>query len=120
VHLAEGESPGRHVRPELHGIRLYARGNKNDYDAWAVDNPGWSYDEVLPYFIKSEVNRNPYIASNTKYHGTGGYLTVQEPAYTTPLVTAFLEGGAEMGYEIRDCNAAKQTGDYKLSILNND
>ena len=78
------------------------------------------HNDTSRYFIKSEVNRNPYIASNTKYHGTGGYLTVQEPAYTTPLVTAFLEGGAEMGYEIRDCNAAKQTGDYKLSILNND
>ncbi len=56
------------------------RGNKRDYDFWAVDNPRWSYDEVLPYFIKLEDNLNPYIAVNTKYHGTGdgGYLTVQE------------------------------------------
>jgi hypothetical protein len=64
---------------------VYARGNKNDYDQWALDNPGWSYDDVLPYFIKSEDNRNPYIAANKKYHGTGGYLTVQEPAvHDTP------------------------------------
>jgi choline dehydrogenase-like flavoprotein len=89
---------------------VYARGNKNDYDQWALDNPGWSYDDVLPYFIKSEDNRNPYIAANKKYHGTGGYLTVQEPAYMTPLAAAFIQGGVEMGYEIRDCNAEKQTG----------
>jgi choline dehydrogenase-like flavoprotein len=89
---------------------VYARGNKNDYDQWALDNPGWSYDDVLPYFIKSEDNRNPYISANKKYHGTGGYLTVQEPAYMTPLAAAFIQGGVEMGYEIRDCNAEKQTG----------
>ena len=33
---------------------------------------------LQPYFIKSEDNRNPYLASNSKYHGRGGYLTVQE------------------------------------------
>ncbi|KAK4014305.1 hypothetical protein OUZ56_026831 [Daphnia magna] len=90
---------------------LYVRGNKRDYDDWeAKGNIGWSYDDVLPYFIKSEDNRNPYIAANTKYHGTGGYLTVQEPAWTTPLAAAFVEAGVEMGYESNDGNAAKQTG----------
>lgn len=90
---------------------LYVRGNKRDYNEWEkAGNTGWSYDDVLPYFIKSEDNRNPYIAANTKYHGTGGYLTVQEPAWTTALVTAFIEGGMEMGYENNDGNAAKQTG----------
>uniref|UniRef100_A0A0P5TWX8 Glucose dehydrogenase (FAD, quinone) n=1 Tax=Daphnia magna TaxID=35525 RepID=A0A0P5TWX8_9CRUS len=90
---------------------LYVRGNKRDYDDWeAKGNTGWSYDDVLPYFIKSEDNRNPYIAANTKYHGTGGYLTVQEPAWTTPLAAAFVEAGVEMGYENNDGNAAKQTG----------
>ncbi|KZS09801.1 Glucose dehydrogenase [Daphnia magna] len=90
---------------------LYVRGNKRDYDDWeAKGNIGWSYDDVLPYFIKSEDNRNPYIAANTKYHGTGGYLTVQEPAWTTPLAVAFVEAGVEMDYESNDGNAAKQTG----------
>ncbi len=77
---------------------LYIRGNKNDYDSWAaLGNTGWSYDEVLPYFIKSEDNRNPYVAANTKYHGVGGYLTVQDMPYRTPLATAFVEAGVEMG-----------------------
>jgi len=90
---------------------VYVRGNKRDYDRGSsLGNPGWSFDEVLPYFIKSEDNRNPYIAANTKYHGTGGYLTVQEPAYKTPLAAAFVQGGVEMGYSTLDCNAAIQTG----------
>ena len=89
---------------------MYIRGNKKDYDEWSKLNPGWSYDEVLPYFIKSEDNRNPYIAANTKYHGTGGYLTVQEPPFKTTLVTAFVEGGVEMGFQHFDPNAQQQTG----------
>jgi len=91
---------------------IYTRGNKRDYDRWSeLGNPGWSYDEVLPYFIKSEDNRNSYIAANTKYHGTGGYLTVQEPSYRTQMLAAFIEGGVKMGYPNIDVNAANQTGE---------
>ncbi|XP_057381030.1 glucose dehydrogenase [FAD, quinone]-like [Daphnia carinata] len=98
---------------------LYVRGNKKDYDDWAaLGNTGWSFDNVLPYFIKSEDNRNPYIAANTKYHGTGGYLTVQEPAYTTPLATTFVEAGVELGYENNDGNAAQQTGFMLVQATN--
>lgn len=90
---------------------VYIRGNRRDYDRWSDEgNTGWSYDEVLPYFLKSEDNRNPYIAANTQYHSTGGYLTVGETPYTTPLSPAFIEAGVEMGYEHLDVNAAKQTG----------
>lgn len=90
---------------------LYVRGNRKDYDEWeSMGNTGWSYDDVLPYFIKSEDNRNPYIAANKKYHGTGGLLTVQEPAYVTPLLNAFIEAGVELGYENNDGNSASQTG----------
>ena len=90
---------------------LYVRGNKRDYDLWASEgNTGWSFDEVLPYFKKSEDNRNPYVAANSKYHSTGGYLTVQEPSYTSPMSNAFIAGGIEMGYPNIDANAATQTG----------
>ena len=89
---------------------LYVRGNRKDYDHWAaLGNPGWSYDEVLHYFKKSEDNRNPYLAG-TKYHGKGGYLTVQEAPWRTPLATVFVEAGVEMGYDNRDCNGEFQTG----------
>ncbi|CAF4884459.1 unnamed protein product [Pieris macdunnoughi] len=89
---------------------IYVRGNRNDFDQWeSFGNPGWSYENVLPYFIKSEDNRNPYLANN-KYHGVGGYLTVQEAPWRTPLAAAFVEGGVEIGYENRDINGEIQTG----------
>ncbi|XP_022916156.1 glucose dehydrogenase [FAD, quinone]-like [Onthophagus taurus] len=89
---------------------VYARGNKRDYDAWeAQGNPGWSYKDILPYFRKSEDNRNPYLA-RTDYHNSGGYLTVQEVPWRTPLAVAFLQAGKELGYDVRDCNGEKQTG----------
>ena len=89
---------------------LYVRGNKKDYDTWEADgNYGWGFEDVLHYFKKSEDNRNPYLAA-TRYHGTGGYLTVQESPWRTPLATAFVEAGVEMGYDNNDGNGAKQTG----------
>ncbi|XP_034185983.1 glucose dehydrogenase [FAD, quinone] [Osmia lignaria lignaria] len=89
---------------------IYVRGNRRDYDNWArLGNVGWSYDEVFPYFLKSEDNRNPYLA-RTPYHSTGGYLTVQESPWRTPLSIAFLQAGQELGYENRDINGANQTG----------
>lgn len=89
---------------------LYVRGNRNDYDHWErLGNTGWGYDDVLPYFKKSEDNRNPYLAK-TPYHGKGGYLTVQESPWHTPLVAAFVEAGTELGYEHRDVNGEFQEG----------
>ena len=89
---------------------LYLRGNKRDYDAWEqLGNPGWSYQDILPYFKKSEDNQNPYLA-RTPYHSTGGYLTVQEAPWHTPLAAAFVQAGQEMGYENRDINGEQHTG----------
>ena len=90
---------------------LYVRGNRGDYQEWEkLGNPGWGWEDVLPYFRKSEDNRNPYLAADRRHHGTGGLLTVQEPPWRTPLSLAFVEAGVEMGYENRDCNGARQTG----------
>lgn len=56
---------------------LYIRGNKKDYDRWAEEgNPGWSYEDVLPYFKKSEDIRIEDLQDDY-YHGKGGYLTVE-------------------------------------------
>ncbi|XP_043270267.1 glucose dehydrogenase [FAD, quinone] [Venturia canescens] len=89
---------------------LYVRGNRRDYDHWEeLGNPGWGYEEALYYFKKSEDNRNPYLR-NSPYHSTGGFLTVQEAPWKTPLVVAFVEAGMELGYENRDINGEYQTG----------
>ncbi|KAI4501931.1 hypothetical protein M0802_002613 [Mischocyttarus mexicanus] len=83
---------------------LYIRGNRRDYDQWeSFGNPGWGYEDVLPYFKKSEDQRNPYLAKNTKYHST-------DAPYNTPLGPAFLQAAEEMGYDIVDVNANQQTG----------
>lgn len=51
---------------------LYIRGNRRDFDQWeSFGNPGWGYDDILHYFKKSQDQRNPYLARNTKYHSTG-------------------------------------------------
>ncbi|XP_076623946.1 glucose dehydrogenase [FAD, quinone] [Colletes latitarsis] len=89
---------------------LYIRGNRRDFDQWeSFGNPGWGYKDVLPYFKKSEDQRNPYLARN-KYHSTGGYLTIQDAPYNTPLGVAFLQAGEEMGYDLVDVNGEQQTG----------
>lgn len=89
---------------------LYLRGNKKDYDIWeSQGNRGWSFKDVLYYFKKSEDNQNPYL-TRTPYHSTGGYLTVQEAPWHTPLATAFIQAGQEMGYENRDINGEQHTG----------
>ncbi|XP_060815321.1 glucose dehydrogenase [FAD, quinone] [Bombus pascuorum] len=90
---------------------LYIRGNRRDFDQWeSFGNPGWGYEDVLPYFKKSQDQRNPYLARNTRYHSTGGYLTIQDSPYNTPLGVAFLQAGEEMGYDIVDVNGEQQTG----------
>jgi len=89
---------------------LYVRGNRKDYDDWeAQGNPGWGYEEALHYFKKSEDNRNPYLAA-THFHSSGGYLSVQESPWRSPLATSFVEAGVEMGFENRDGNGEYQTG----------
>lgn len=89
---------------------VYVRGNHRDYDQWAeAGNPGWRYKDVLPYFLKSEDNRNPYL-SRTEYHSSGGYLTVSEAPWRTPLAAAFIAAGQELGYENRDINGQHQNG----------
>lgn len=89
---------------------LYVRGNKKDYDRWAsLGNPGWNYDNVLPYFKKSEDFRVPEY-QESPYHGKNGFLTVDHFHYHTKLAEEFLEAGRQMGYQIVDINGPQQTG----------
>ncbi|KAI8442272.1 hypothetical protein MSG28_005835, partial [Choristoneura fumiferana] len=89
---------------------LYIRGNKRDYDNWAaMGNPGWSYKDVLPYFLKSEDMKIPEYQSDP-YHSTGGRLTIENFKYEQPITTNILEAGQELGYNILDVNGEYQTG----------
>lgn len=89
----------------------YIRGNARDYDDWAAMGClGWSYKEVLPYFIKSEHNEN-YSELDPAYHGRGGLLNVRFP-YTHYCVSeGFIEACMACGIPFnKDFNGAQQEG----------
>ncbi|GJQ80255.1 hypothetical protein Trydic_g23826 [Trypoxylus dichotomus] len=89
---------------------IYMRGSPLDYDEWAGQgNPGWKYSDVLPYFIKSEDNRNLEYVS-PPFHGTGGYQTVEQFPYQDANVNVILQGFRELGLEEFDMNSDRQIG----------
>lgn len=73
---------------------VYIRGHRNDYDRWAAEgNPGWSYDDVLPYFKRSEHNER----GGDVWHGTGGPLNVMDlrspNRHSADFVSAAVQAG---------------------------
>lgn len=73
---------------------VYTRGNALDYDEWRqLGCIGWSYEDVLPYFRKSERNDT----HNNRYHGQDGVLGVSQPRATLPICDAFFDGAAAQG-----------------------
>lgn len=95
---------------------IYIRGNHQDFDHWQeLGNRGWSYEEVLPYFKRSE---NQQRGAND-FHGVDGALSVTDPI--APVVTSerFIEAAAQLGYGRNpDFNGAQQVGAgfYQLTI----
>ncbi|MDH4394132.1 MAG: choline dehydrogenase [Limnobacter sp.] len=97
---------------------VYIRGHASDYDQWAeLGCAGWSYEEVLPYFKKSENFQPEAIGSGVKqedldqYHGSAGPLNVTSPNYKNPISSAFVEAGVQAGYSRNsDFNGAQQGG----------
>jgi len=88
---------------------LYVRGHSRDYDIWRqLGNEGWSYEEVLPYFKKSENNEN----GESEFHGSDGELSVQNPIFdNNPLHRCFLDAGIQAGYKyIEDINSFDNEG----------
>ncbi|HEY2533720.1 MAG TPA: GMC family oxidoreductase N-terminal domain-containing protein [Xanthobacteraceae bacterium] len=87
---------------------IYVRGNQADFDGWAREGAaGWSYRELLPYFIRSEGNER----GDPKYHGHSGPLTVQDSRSMHPLVDHLIEAAVSAGYRANgDFNGAEQLG----------
>jgi choline dehydrogenase len=87
----------------------YVRGNKADYDDWAaLGNEGWSYNDVLPYFKKSEHNEDLI----NDYHGQQGELTTGfAKRFKTPFANAFITASIQCGFaENNDYNGAQMEG----------
>jgi choline dehydrogenase-like flavoprotein len=87
---------------------IYARGHRADYDAWAAEgNPGWSFDEVLPWFKHAEHNERGADA----FHGTGGPLNVADLRSDATWRERFTQAGVQAGYPRNpDFNGAEQEG----------
>ncbi len=87
---------------------VYIRGHKSDYDHWAVlGNMGWSYDDLLPYFRKSENNAE----FADEFHGTDGPLHVSALQTHNPFHHIYLNAAKEAGFAINsDFNGASQEG----------
>lgn len=87
---------------------LYVRGQKQDYDHWRqLGNAGWSYEDVLPYFKKSEDQQN----GADEFHGVGGGLSVQNMRAKTEISEALLDAAEELGVPRNpDYNGEKQEG----------
>jgi choline dehydrogenase-like flavoprotein len=96
---------------------IYIRGHRSDYDDWAaLGNPGWSYDEVLPWFRRSE----DFFGGENAWHGAGGELRVSA-LDAHPATRAFVEAGRSAGHAVNhDFNGAEQegVGHYHVTIRN--
>ncbi len=98
---------------------IYARGPSWDYDNWAaMGNPGWSYEDVLPYFIKSENNE---VHPDSPLHGTGGPLNIAGLLDPNPLNDVFLEACQSLGIPFNpDMNGAQHHGCYHVQVTQKD
>lgn len=75
---------------------VYFRGQPKDFDDWAeMGNPGWSFREVLPYFIRSENNIQ---FGSSPWHGDQGPMAVADMNRLNPLIGTFLEAVYSLGY----------------------
>ena len=93
---------------------IYLRGHRADFDGWAADGcTGWSYDEVLPYFKRSEDNER----GANEFHGVGGPLTVSDSRSMSPLIEAQLEAAVAAGYaHIEDLNVDRPEGVSRFQL----
>jgi len=106
VYLPQGKILGGST--SINGL-VYNRGQAEDFDQWALaGNTGWSYQELLPYFRKSET----FGGSESQFRGSTGPLRISEPEQSHPLCDSFI--GAVAGLtgvpKHNDYNGKQQTG----------
>lgn len=87
---------------------IYIRGAAADYDYWAsLGLKNWSYENVLPYFIKGKNNCN----IEGDYHQKGGEQFISKPRYKNPLIEDFKKAGVQLGFRQNpDFNGSTQLG----------
>ncbi|XP_063436309.1 L-sorbose 1-dehydrogenase-like [Mytilus trossulus] len=91
------------------GYSTHHRGSVIDYNEWAAEGAtGWSYRDVLPYFLKSEDMQIPAL-TQSPFHSTGGPLTITTGA-STPVHNFFQAASSELAYQTIDCNGPDSIG----------
>lgn len=87
---------------------LYVRGNPADFDAWAqMDCPGWRFEDVLPYFKKSE----RFDGGDDAYRGRSGPMPVEAYRTILPITHRFVEAAQAAGFDFNpDLNGATRLG----------
>jgi len=93
----------------------YVRGHPGDFDGWAADGAkGWSYDDVLPYFLKSEDLAPPDppegVVIDEEAHSTGGPLGVSIRSPRTVAAEQFVEAAEAAGIPMGDYNGRDRGG----------
>jgi len=93
---------------------VYMRGNRADYDGWAAAGAlGWSYEELLPYFIKAEANER----GASRFHGSDGPLFVQDSRSQHPLTDRMIEAFVQAGHPRNDdFNGETQLGTGRFQL----
>ncbi len=87
---------------------IYMRGQARDYDQWRqMGNPGWGWEDVLPFFRKSE----DHIDGANDHHGSGGPWRVEHQRLSWDILNAFREAAIEAGIPATDdFNAGNNEG----------
>ncbi|MFZ9406849.1 MAG: GMC family oxidoreductase [Burkholderiaceae bacterium] len=77
---------------------IYMRGQRQDYDRWVqAGNPGWSWDEVLPYFLRHEDYHGRDDGSSDPLHGHGGEWRVERPRISWEVLDSWREAALQAG-----------------------
>ena len=93
---------------------VHVRGDRRDFDGWAaLGNPGWAWDDVLPYFKRSEC----YEHGSNAFHGSDGPLAVCDVAVRHAAVADFVDAASRTGLRrIEDFNSGEQDGVGHLQV----
>ena len=97
---------------------IYIRGDAQDYNHWRdLGNPGWGWQDVLPYFLKSEDQQRGASA----LHGTSGLLTVSDQPSPSVMSKAFVDAAQAAGHVRTDdfnCGSPEGAGLYQVTMRN--
>lgn len=99
---------------------IYNRANPKDYDNWQTNYgaEGWAFQQILPYFLKSENNTDvKLVAKNPGYHSFDGPVEVSSWSEPAPIIALHQKALNRMGFETIDVNGGTQLGTALLQAF---